>query len=141
MPRRRSAMFDDRVRDAQRRELRRRARQRGDNPWARLVWGCAILAAGIIGWLDHTGQLRASDYFQWWPLILIALGLAHLPRKQWVTTVVLVAIGILFLPELPFPATAAPLDDPRRVAADDQRWRRGADAAGLAADGEGCESR
>ena len=40
-------MFDDRVRDAQRRELRRRARQRGDNPWARLVWGCAILAAGM----------------------------------------------------------------------------------------------
>jgi len=95
-------MFDDRDRGAQRREPRRRARERGDNPWTRLVWGCAILAAGIIGWLDHTGQLNASDYFRWWPLILIALGLAHLPQKQWVTTVVLCAIGILFLPALPF---------------------------------------
>jgi hypothetical protein len=95
-------MFDDRDRDAERRELRRRARQRRDNPWTRLVWGCATLAAGIIGWLDHTGQLRAWDYFQWWPLIVIALGLAHLPQKQWVTTVVLVAAGILFLPALPF---------------------------------------
>ena len=57
---------------------------------------------GIIGWLDHTGQLEASDYVRWWPLIVIALGLAYLPRKQWVTTVVLVAIGILFLPALPF---------------------------------------
>jgi hypothetical protein len=95
-------MFDDQDRDAQRRELRRRARERGDNPWTRLVWGCAILAAGIIGWLDHTGQLHASDYYQWWPLIVIALGLAHLPRRQWVAAVAIVAIGVLFLPELPF---------------------------------------
>lgn len=79
-----------------------RRKNRGDNPWARLVWGCAILAAGIIGWLDHTGQLNASDYFRWWPLILIALGFAHLPQRQWVSAVALVAIGVLFLPELPF---------------------------------------
>jgi len=102
MPKKESAMFDDRDRDAERRERRRRARERRDNPWARLVWGCAILAAGIIGWLDHTGQLNASDYFRWWPLILIALGLAHLPQRQWVSTIVLCVIGILFLPELPF---------------------------------------
>jgi len=79
-----------------------RRKNRGDNPWARLVWGCAILAAGVIGWLDHTGQLNASDYFRWWPLILIALGIAHLPQRQWVPTIVLCVIGIVFLPELPF---------------------------------------
>jgi hypothetical protein len=102
-------MFDDRkhkvaihIDEDGLRDLRRRRRQRGENPWARLVWGCAILAAGIIGWLDHTGQLHAWDYFRWWPLILIALGLTHLPQRQWVATVVWCAIGILFLPELPF---------------------------------------
>ncbi|HEV7484185.1 MAG TPA: DUF5668 domain-containing protein [Thermoanaerobaculia bacterium] len=89
-------MFDDRT------ESRNRRRNRGDNPWARLVWGCAFLAAGIIGWLDHTGQLNASDYFQWWPLILIAMGLAHLPQRQWISAAVLGGLGILFLPELPF---------------------------------------
>jgi hypothetical protein len=97
-------MFDDDD-DERRRlkaEIRRRARQRGDNPWARLVWGLAILTAGVIGWLDHTGALNARDYLEWWPLVVIALGLAHLPQKQWVTTVVLVAIGMLFLPPLPF---------------------------------------
>ncbi len=83
-------------------DLRVRPRKRGDNPWARLVWGCAILAAGIIGWLDHTGQLHASDYLPWWPLFLIGLGVAHLPQRQWVSTVVLVAIGVMFLPPLPF---------------------------------------
>jgi hypothetical protein len=80
----------------------RRPRNRGDNPWARLVWGCAFLAAGIIGWLDHTGQLNASDYLHWWPLVLIAMGLAHLPQRQWISSAVLCGLGILFLPELPF---------------------------------------
>jgi hypothetical protein len=90
-------MFDDdRIRNRDR--IRRRARRRRDNPWTHLVWGAAILAAGIIGWLDHTGQLRASDYFEWWPLLLIALGLAHLPERQWVSVAVLTAAGILFLP-------------------------------------------
>jgi hypothetical protein len=88
-------MFDDRNQS-------RVKRNRSDNPWASLVWGCAILAAGIIGWLDHTGQLNASDYIRWWPLILIAMGLAHLPKRQWVSTVVMCGLGILFLPELPF---------------------------------------
>jgi len=97
-------MFDDDD-DERRRlkaEIRLRARKRGDNPWARLVWGLAILTAGIIGWLDHTGALNARDYLEWWPLVVIALGLAHLPQRQWVTTVVLVAIGMMFLPPLPF---------------------------------------
>ena len=81
---------------------RRRNERRGENVWARLVWGCAILAAGIIGWLDHTGQINASDYFQWWPLVLIALGVAHLPQRQWISALVWIALGMLFLPQLPF---------------------------------------
>jgi hypothetical protein len=87
-------MFDE--------QQNRRPRNRRDNPWARLVWGCAFLAAGIIGWLDHTGQLNASDYLHWWPLVLIAMGLAHLPQRQWISSAVLCGLGILFLPELPF---------------------------------------
>jgi hypothetical protein len=93
---------DDDERRRYRAEIRRAARKRADNPWARLVWGLAILTAGVIGWLDHTGDLHARDYLEWWPLVVIALGLAHLPQRQWVTTVVLVGIGMLFLPSLPF---------------------------------------
>jgi len=79
-----------------------RPKKNRDNPWARLVWGAAILAAGVIGWLDHTGQLHASDYWKWWPLILIGLGLAHMPQRQWVAAVAFVAIGAMFLPRMPF---------------------------------------
>jgi len=56
----------------------------------------------VIGWLDHTGQLHASDYWKWWPLILIGLGLAHMPQRQWVAAVAFVAIGAMFLPRMPF---------------------------------------
>ena len=83
-------------------DVRIRPRNRGDNPWARLVWGAALLAAGVIGYLDHTGRLDASDYLRWWPLVLIALGLAHLPQRQWITAVVLVVIGMMFLPQSQF---------------------------------------
>ncbi|MCU1246581.1 MAG: hypothetical protein JWN02_2491, partial [Acidobacteria bacterium] len=62
---------------------RRDKRKNGDNPWSRLVWGLSILALGVITWLDHLGRLNASDYLRWWPLALIALGLAHFPRGQW----------------------------------------------------------
>jgi hypothetical protein len=105
---RKTSTFDRAEKDELRQELRSRAEERRrrrkhhDNPWSRLVWGMAILAAGIIGWLDHTGQLRASDYWKWWPLVVIALGLSHLPRRQWVAAVALVAIGVLFLPPLPY---------------------------------------
>jgi hypothetical protein len=82
--------------------IRIRPRKRGDNPWARLVWGAAILAAGVIGWLDHSGSLHASDFLPWWPLVFIALGIAQMPQRQWVSAVALIAIGMLFLPPLPF---------------------------------------
>ncbi|HXH37125.1 MAG TPA: hypothetical protein VNN08_00715 [Thermoanaerobaculia bacterium] len=95
-------MLDRDERRRLRAEIRLQAHKRGDNPWARLVWGMAILAAGVIGWLDHTGQLHASDYLEWWPLVLIGLGLAHLPQRQWITAAVLVVLGMLFLPPLPF---------------------------------------
>jgi len=32
----------------------------------------------VIGWLDHTGSLHASDFLPWWPLVFIAMGVAHL---------------------------------------------------------------
>jgi len=82
-------------------DLRVKLRKRGDNPWSRLVWGAAILTAGVIGWLDHSGSLHASDFLPWWPLVFIALGVAQMPRRQWVSAVALVAVGVLFLPPLP----------------------------------------
>src|SRR6266540_3137566 len=73
-----------------------------DNLWARLVAGVSILAVGVIVWLDHLHKLHAADYLRWWPLALIALGLAHLLERRWVGASLLIVIGLLCLPRLPF---------------------------------------
>jgi hypothetical protein len=83
-------------------QSRRDHRKHGDNPWTRLVWGLSLLSVGIITWLDHLGRVNASDYLRWWPLALIALGLAHFPRGQWFGGLVAILLGILFLPSVPF---------------------------------------
>ena len=73
-----------------------------DNPWGRLVGGLTLLAVGTIFWLDHLGRLDASDYYRWWPLVLIAIGVAHLPQRRWIVATIYVVIGLALLPPLPF---------------------------------------
>jgi hypothetical protein len=85
------------------REDRQRAKwNRKDNVWPRLVTGMAVLGAGVIFWLDHLGRVDAGDFLRWWPLLVIASGLAHLPEGRWVSATILTVIGIAFLPDLPF---------------------------------------
>ena len=86
----------------QRRERRRARRQADQNPWARLVVGLAILAIGVVAWLDRLDRIDANDFLQWWALVLIALGLAHLPQRRWVAAGIYLVLGIVFLPPLPF---------------------------------------
>lgn len=76
-------------------------RCRRDNTWSRVVFGTAILAVGVIVFLDHQGRIDASQYLRWWSLILIGLGLAHLPERRWGSAAWLIVAGIVFLPRLP----------------------------------------
>jgi hypothetical protein len=85
----------------QRRELRRQRRGNA-NPWMRLVTGLAILAIGVLFWLDRLGRIDARDYLRWWPLWLIAAGIAHLVQRRWIASVVFLVLGVVFLPRLPF---------------------------------------
>jgi hypothetical protein len=71
-----------------------------ENPWTRLVVGGFILATGVVMWLDRIGRIDASDYTRWWPLALVAMGLAHLPRRQWVGAAIWMGIGFYLLAPL-----------------------------------------
>ena len=64
--------------------------------------GAALLAFGTIVWLDHLHRLEARDFLQWWSVILIGFGLANLPEKRWLSAVILIVLGIAFLPHVPF---------------------------------------
>jgi hypothetical protein len=70
---------------------------RRDPPLPRLVLGVAIVAAGAIFWLDNIGRIEARDYIEWWPLALIALGLAQLPYRKWIAAAWLLLVGTYFL--------------------------------------------
>ena len=83
----------------------RRARSRParrDNPWSKLVTGATILAIGVIFWLDKSGQVDAWELMQWWPVVLIAAGLATLAERQWLGAAILIALGLAFLPSNPY---------------------------------------
>ena len=70
---------------------------RRENPWGRLVFGTSILAVGVIFWFDRIGTIDARDYLEWWPLALIAMGLANLPARRWGSAAVLILLGVFFL--------------------------------------------
>jgi len=83
------------------RAIRRQARRR-DNPWIGLVVGLTILTYGVLAWLDHLGRIDGDDYLRWWPLVLIAVAVAHLANRQWLGAVIWFVIGAAFMPYLNF---------------------------------------
>ncbi len=73
--------------------------QRND-PWRQLIGGAAVLAVGVILWLDHLHTIRASDYLRWWSVPLIALGVVHLFERRWLGGALMMFLGVVFLPNV-----------------------------------------
>ena len=44
----------------------------------RLLFGLAVMALGLLLTLDNLGVLEARSFLRWWPVVLIAMGLAKL---------------------------------------------------------------
>lgn len=71
--------------------------EHGENPWTRLVVGLTILAAGVIFWLDRLDRIDAGEWLRWWPLALIAFGLAHLLGGRDLAAAIWILLGCAFL--------------------------------------------
>src|SRR5262249_2802601 len=76
------------IRDKVRREVNdrinvgirsRACRNRG---WGGLIPGAIILAVGVIFLLDSLGYVRARHFLQFWPMILIFVGIAKIARRD-----------------------------------------------------------
>ena len=65
----------------------------------RLIFGLFVLLAGALLAADRFGWIDSYDYFHYWPLVLIAIGLAKLlqPRGARGGGWVLLILGIFFL--------------------------------------------
>ena len=71
--------------------------ERSDSTWSRMVTGLIILAAGVVLWLHQIDRLDARDYIEWWPLALLAIGLAHLVERRWAAGAIWIGIGTFFM--------------------------------------------
>lgn len=66
----------------------------------RVVLGLALVAAGVVLLLDAQGMLDAGETLSdWWPLLLVVLGVLHwiTDRRAVVSSLVLIVIGTVLL--------------------------------------------
>jgi predicted membrane protein len=76
-------MDADRWERKQERRIERMARHRRNrSPASGVVVGAVIVAIGLILLLDNMGIIRAHDFWRYWPLGLVALGLARITEGR-----------------------------------------------------------
>lgn len=65
----------------------------------RLIIGLAILALGTLWTLDNLNVLESEDFTQWWPVVLIAIGLVKFAGRTTnrIGPVLLIVIGTVLL--------------------------------------------
>jgi predicted membrane protein len=64
---------------------------------SRLVIGVSLIAAGVLFTLDNFGVIAIGNFWMFWPLILVAVGVTKLFARSFLTGVALVMVGGLFL--------------------------------------------
>ena len=71
--------------------------QRATSLGARSILGLAIIALGVLMTLDNLGYVRVDNFWQFWPVILLLVGVSKLVRRQWGSAFVFFALGTAFL--------------------------------------------
>jgi hypothetical protein len=49
---------------------------------ARIVMGLVVIAIGVLFTLDKLGYVRAGDFWEYWPVILIAVGIGRIVQPR-----------------------------------------------------------
>ena len=68
---------------------------------AKIIFGLAIIIAGLVLFLENVGIIGYVNIWDWWPVILILLGIGQLAQpkecRQTRTGFILIGVGLLFL--------------------------------------------
>src|SRR5260370_35371603 len=75
-------MDADRWARKEERRMERMACHRNRSPASGVVVGGVIVAIGLILLLDNMGIIHAHDFWRYWPLGLVALGLARITEGR-----------------------------------------------------------
>lgn len=51
-------------------------------PLAKLLWGVVLIVLGILFTLDNADIIDVGDYWRFWPVILIAMGVAKFTQPE-----------------------------------------------------------
>lgn len=65
----------------------------------RLVIGLGIMALGLLWTLDNLNVLESEQFTQWWPLVVIAIGLVRLldPKANRISSTIIALVGVALL--------------------------------------------
>src|SRR5689334_14855417 len=74
-----------------------RRNRTNEPPLPRLVVGVAVVAIGAIVSMHRARGTDLTPLYEWWPVALIAVGLAQLPYRRWVAAAVWMVGGTWFL--------------------------------------------
>jgi predicted membrane protein len=64
---------------------------------SRLIIGLALIAGGILFTLDNFGLVDVGELWKFWPLVLVAVGLAKFANRSFFAGTIFIALGTLFL--------------------------------------------
>ena len=69
---------------------------------SQVLFGLFVIALGVLFTLDNLGIANAADYLQYWPAILVGLGMvkiwnARRGRQGWVSGLILIGVGSYML--------------------------------------------
>jgi len=64
---------------------------------SRLVIGVSLIAAGVLFTLDNFGVIEIGNFWKFWPLVLVAVGVTKLLARSFLSGVALCMVGGLFL--------------------------------------------
>lgn len=61
------------------------------------IWGIFLIALGVLFLLEHSGMWGIAGLGDWWPLILVVIGITHLIDRRVGSALTMILLGAWFL--------------------------------------------
>jgi len=73
------------------------AQDEGIRSMKNVVWGIFLIALGVLFLLEHSRMWGVMGLGEWWPLILVVIGITHLVERRVGSALTMILLGAWFL--------------------------------------------